>query len=115
MTDRTLHRDTAAHAVTDEVSAWDFEVIEQRGHIVGEVFKTEIAINFSRAPVALHLDGDHFPRLGEFADPAGPVVGDGHERAVEQYHRIAAAVDFVVHFDSVDWRVARSWLLLRQY
>ncbi len=64
MADRTLHRDAAAHAVTDEVRAGDLEVIEQRGHIVGEVFKTEIAINVSRAPVALHLDGDHLPRFG---------------------------------------------------
>src|SRR5262249_11602994 len=42
-------------------------------------------------------------------------VGDGHERAVEQHYRFAAAVDFVVHFDSVDWRVARRWLLLRRH
>jgi len=38
MANRTLHRIAAAHAVTDEVRAWDFEVIEQRSHIVGEVF-----------------------------------------------------------------------------
>ena len=38
MADRTLHRDAAAQAVADDVRAWDLEIIEQRGHIVGEVF-----------------------------------------------------------------------------
>ncbi len=35
MADRTLHRAAAAHAVTDAVRAWDFEIIEQRSHIEG--------------------------------------------------------------------------------
>jgi hypothetical protein len=90
-------------------------MIEQRRHIVGEVFLADVAFDVRRAPVALHFDGDHLPRLGEFGDPAGPVVGDGHERAVEQHHRIAASVDFVVHFQPVDRRVARRWLFLRRY
>jgi hypothetical protein len=46
---------------------------------------------FRRAPVALHFDGNHLPRLRELADPARPVVGDGHERAVKQHRRLAAA------------------------
>ena len=65
--------------------------------------------------MALHFDGDHFPRLGKFADPLGPVARDGHERAVEQHHRLAAAVDFVIHFEPVNRRIARSWFLLRRY
>ena len=115
MADRTLHRHAAAHAVADEVRLGDLEVIEQRRHIVGKVLAADVAFDVRRAAVALHFDGDHFPRFGKLADPPGPVVGDGHERAVEQHHRFAAAVDFVVHFESVDRRVARRWLLLRRY
>ncbi len=89
-------------------------MIEQRRHIVGEVLVGDVACDVRRASVALHFDGNHFPRFGELADPPGPVAGDGHERAVEQYHRFAAAVDFVVHGDSVDWHVARNGLLLRR-
>src|SRR6266508_1071166 len=115
MADRARHRHAAAHAVADEVRFGDLEMIEQRRHIVGEVFLADVAFDVRRAPVALHFDGDHLPRLGEFGDPAGPVVGDGHERAVKQHHRIAASVDFVVHFQPVDRRVARRWLFLRRY
>src|SRR5947209_672583 len=115
MADRTLHRYGAAHAVADEVRPRDIELLEQRRHIVGEVFVGDVAFGVRRAPVALHFDGNHLPRFGELADPPGPVVGDGHERAVEQHHRFAAAVDFVVHFDAVDWCVARRWLLLRRH
>ncbi len=90
-------------------------MIEQRRHIVGEVFVGDVAWDVRRAPMALQFDGNHFPRFGELADPPSPVVGDGHERAVEQHHRFAAAVDFVVHFESIDRRVARRWLLLRRH
>src|SRR5712691_1485906 len=113
MADRTLHCHGAAHAVTDEVRAWDLEVIEQRRHIVGEVFVGDVAWDVRRAPMALQFDGNHFPRFGELADPPSPIVGDGHECAVEQHHGIAASVDFVVHFEPVDRRVASRWFLLR--
>src|SRR5437868_7788320 len=48
-----------AHAVTDEVRAGDFEVIEQRSHIVGEVLVSEISFDFGRAPVDLHFVCKH--------------------------------------------------------
>ena len=35
MADRAIQRDTAAEAVADDIRAWDLEVVEQRGHIVG--------------------------------------------------------------------------------
>ena len=73
MADRAIHRHAAAQAVADDIRAWDLEVVEQRGHVVGEVVIAEIAFDVGRAPVALHFDGDHFPRLGKFADPLGPV------------------------------------------
>ena len=77
---------------------WDLEIVEQPGHIVGEVFVSNIAFDVGRPPVALHLDGDNFPRFGEFVDPIVPVARDRHERAVQQHHRLAAAVDLVIHF-----------------
>ena len=110
----TLHRHAAAHAVADEVRLRDLEVIKQRGHIVGKILAADVAFDVRRAAMALHFDGNHFSRFGKLADPAVPVVGDGHKRAVEQHHGFAAAVDFVVHFEPVDRRVTRRWLLLRR-
>lgn len=98
MADRTPHRHASAHAVAEEVRLRDLEVIKQRDHIVGKILAADVAVDVRRAAVALHFDGDRFPRLGQFADPPVPVVGDGHERAVQQHHRLAAAVDLVVHF-----------------
>ena len=69
-----MDRDAAAKAVTDDVRAWDLEVIEHPGHIVGEVFIGKIAFDVGCTPVALHFDGDHFPRFGKFADPIIPVA-----------------------------------------
>jgi hypothetical protein len=74
MADRALHRDAAAHAVAVEVRAWDFEVVEQRRHIVGEIFIAEIASDVGRATVALQFDGNDFPGLGKFADPPDPLA-----------------------------------------
>src|SRR5262245_37958996 len=115
MADRTLHRHGSTHAVADKVRSRDLEVNEQCGYVVGEVFVGDISWDVSRAAVTLHFDGNDLPCFGELADPPGPIVGDGHERAVKQHHRFAAAVDLVVHVDSIDWRVARSWLLLRRH
>src|SRR5215471_21523307 len=98
MADRTLDSDAAAKAVTDDVRAWDFEVIEQPRHIVGEVFISKIAVDVGGTPVTLHFDGNHFPRFGELADPIIPVARNRHDRAVEQYHRLTAPVDLVIHF-----------------
>jgi hypothetical protein len=74
MADRTLHRDSAAEAVTDDIRPWDLEIIEQLGHIVGKVFERQIAFDVGRTPVTLHFDGDHFPRFGKFAGPIIPVA-----------------------------------------
>jgi len=71
--DRAIQRDTAAEAVADDIRAWDLEVVEQRGHIVGEVIVGEVTARVSRAAMTLHFDGDHFPRFGKFTDPLGPV------------------------------------------
>ena len=73
MADRAIQRDTAAEAVAEDIRAWDLQVVEQRGHIVGQVVVREIAARVGRTPVALHFDGDHFPRLGKFGYPLGPV------------------------------------------
>jgi hypothetical protein len=53
MADGDLHRDAAAHAVTEQIGLLDFEVIEHRVTVVGEVFITEIAVDVGRASVAL--------------------------------------------------------------
>src|SRR5215204_6926184 len=98
MPDRTLYRDAAAQAVTDDIRAWDLEIIEQPGHIIGKVFISNIAFDVGRTPVTLHFDGDHFPRFGELVDPHTPVVRDRHERPMKQHYRLADAVDFVIHF-----------------
>ena len=68
MSDRTLHCRAAAKAITEDVCLGNFEIIEQRGNIVGEVFRTDIALDVGRAPVTLHFNGDHFARLRKFLD-----------------------------------------------
>src|SRR6185369_4829570 len=105
----------AAQAVTHDVRAWDLEIIEQPCHIVGEVLEREIALDVGSTPVTLHFDGNHFPRFGKFADPHTPVVCNCHERAVKQHYRLAAAVDLVIHFESVNRSIARGWFLLPRY
>src|SRR5688572_2050475 len=60
MTDGDLHRDPAAHAVTEQIGLRDLQVIEQCGNVVGEAFITEIAIDVARSSMALHLDSDDF-------------------------------------------------------
>ena len=44
MADRAIQSHAAAQAVTDDVRAWDLEIVEQRGHIVGEVFVAEYRV-----------------------------------------------------------------------
>ena len=83
MADSTLNCDSAAQAVADDIRARDLEVVEQPGHIVGEILVSYIAFDVGRTPVTLHFDGDHFPRFGKFADPYTPVIRNRHERAVE--------------------------------
>jgi hypothetical protein len=80
--DRALDSDTAAQAVTDDVRARNLEVIQQPGNIVCEVFICKIAFDVGRSPVALHFDGDHFSRFGEFPSEISPLVRDRHERTV---------------------------------
>ena len=74
MPDRTLHCRAAAEAVTDDVRTRDLEMIEQRGNIVGKIFSRNIAIDVGRSPVALHFDGNHFPRFGKLVDPIIPAI-----------------------------------------
>jgi len=116
MADRTLHCHGAAHAVTDEVRAWDFEVIEQRRHIVGEIFVGDVACDVRRAPMALHFDGNHFPRFGELADPPGPRRSVQHrDGELVPKRRVAAARShFFYSRRLVDHhRQRRVWLRLQ--
>ena len=52
------------------------------------------------------------PRFGELIDHPVQLLVMVMKVAVEQHHRFAAAVDLVVHFQPVDRRVIRRWLLL---
>src|SRR5258708_3502453 len=56
-----IPRDIPYETLADDVAA----LLEQRRHIVGEVFVGDVAWDVRRAPVALHFDGNHFPRFGE--------------------------------------------------
>ncbi len=64
--------------------------------------------------MALHIDGDHFPRFGKLVDPIDPVARDRHERPVQQHHRLALAMDLVIHLQSVNRSIARNRFLLRR-
>src|ERR1700758_3375551 len=97
MADRTLHRDPAAQAVTDDVRVWYLQIIEQPGHIVGEIFVSNIAVDVGGTPMALHFHGDYSPRFGKFIDPIIPVARDCHKCSVEEHDRFATSVDLVVH------------------
>src|SRR5690606_17548884 len=107
-----LHRYAATHAVANEGRAWMLEIREQRRHVIGEVPAVEVAWNIRRPPVTRHFDGNDFPGPGKFLDPPVPVEGDRHERPVEQHDGFTAAVNFVIHAESVDWRIARRGILL---
>ena len=95
MPDRHLQGNATAHAVPQQVRSWDFQVVEQGSDVIGEVFMTEVAIDIDGAAMALQLDGDHLPALGQLWEQVGPVVGDGHERTVQQadYRPRVAVID----------------------
>ncbi len=57
------HRRNISGGRITAMRAWDFEIIEQPGNIVGQVFISNIAVDVGCTPVALHLDGDHYPRF----------------------------------------------------
>src|SRR5690606_7216 len=76
---RELYRRAAAEAVTDDVRAFDLQMIEQRGSIVGKILKRNVAVDVGRPAVSLHLDGDNFVRLGKLIDKVFPLARYRHK------------------------------------
>ena len=112
MADRALERNAAAEAVTQYIGPADLEIIEQPCNIVRKVFSSYIAFDVTRPSVSLQFDGDHLSRFGEFVYPLSPVAGDRHKGTVQHHQRLTGAVNFVVHFQTVDRSIARHRFLL---
>src|SRR5689334_14194350 len=84
-------------------------------NVVREVFVSHIALDISRATMALHFHGDHFPRFGKLPREIAPFIRDCHKRSVEQHHGLTLPVYLVVHFEPVNRRITRNRLLLPKH
>jgi len=62
------------------------------------------AIDVEGMSVALRLDGDDLPSLGERRQERSHHV-DGHQATWDKDERASSAVDFVIHLETVDGSV----------
>ena len=105
MPDRDVEADDAAVAPADQGCLVDAEMVEQGQIVVGHQLVAERLRGARAAAVAAAVGDDHLVVLGECRDLKAPDVGMA-EAAVDQQHRLALAIDGVVHLDVVHRRHA---------
>src|SRR5439155_20886001 len=93
--DDGLQRHAAVERIAHDVGGCETQVLDQGGDVVGHQRDAQGAIDVSRAPVALQVDGDHLAALGERRE-VGAKHLDGAETAVQQDERSAGSVDLVI-------------------
>ena len=65
MLDGHQQGDTASHAVADDVGLLDAEVLHQRSDVIRYLLVLQGAVNFGGAAIALQIDTDDSPTLGQ--------------------------------------------------
>jgi hypothetical protein len=93
--------DDAAEAEAEEVGFADAQVVEQRDNVAGQGLDRHLAASVGGVAVALQLDRDHLPVLGQGAEQGPEVKVDGQQAPVKQHERTPAAAGFVVQLQAV--------------
>src|SRR6266581_9488868 len=79
---------------------------QESGGVLRPLPYTERAINVGCVPMSLLLDSDNPPRRGKLRQHLAKRGADGREIAVQQHQRPTAAVDLVVHLETVHGNIA---------
>ena len=105
MPDGRQERDAAAQRVAHEVRPFEFQMLDQCRDVVRHQLRAKWSIDVGRTAMALQVDCDDLPALGERRE-----VGSEHrgraQAAVEQDERPARSVGLVVELDPVHVGVA---------
>ena len=112
MTNGDLQSGRAAIAETHDVCFVDLELLEQCRHVVGVLLKTQRPVDVRSVPVRLQLDGDDAMRFGEFRQHAPICRFNCRSSAVNQHQRPAAAVNLVIHLQTIHLRIMTGLLRL---
>ena len=86
---RQLQGHPAAKAEAEHVGLADAEVVQQRGHVTGQVAQVDVPVDVGGAPVSLQLGGDHLAVGGQLGPDVAERQVDGHQPAVQQHERPA--------------------------
>src|SRR5437016_1641416 len=110
-----LQGDSAPRAIAEEVGLFDPQMTQESGGVLRPLLETERAINVGRVSMSLLLDSDNPPRRGKLLQDLAERGANGREIAMQQHQwyrrhrrhrRPTAAVDLVVHLQTVHGNIA---------
>lgn len=97
-----LHGNSCAHAVPQDVSAVDPELVEESDDVAGQRLRCDHPFDVGSTAVTLQLNADDLVLLGQRRDQLSEAEVDGQHATVQQYQRRAGTVDLVVHVQPAD-------------
>ena len=108
MTDRQAYGDVPPVAVSDDIGAIDFEMLQDCGRIVAHLRHGQRPVDVGRVAMALALHRNHLPGFREFGQDRAERCIDRRKRARDQQHRLTRAVDLVIDFQRPRLGIAAS-------
>ena len=98
--DGSLQCDAPAHRKAEDVGTFVSQVRNQGSYVVRHLLVGERPIDVSRVPMALQLDGDDLPGLGQVWQNLFHHA-DRHEAAGKQNERFPRPMDLIIHLETV--------------